>query len=210
MYIPVLIFLINSFLSVEPCDSINKGIKSEDISTYSIIERDTILVRKTKLYFNESGLTTTATTITESDTFVTVFSYDNNHITKWKKEYQIGSTDTTTFIAVKWDDNGRATKLVNATDKKEYSKHQYKNCRTIRIKRFQNNELFYSVDFYWDDKRITKTTSHYHGFLKESLGKASESIKSDYLFFDEKDNWAIRSYSKGKKQFIEDRYLEYY
>lgn len=212
MYIPFLLLFLNSFFSPgePPCEPMNKGVKSEDVSTYSIIENDTTLIRKTKIDYNESGLTMKAISASEIDTSVTIYSYDNNNVTKWKKLFLTGTKDTITFIAVKWDEDGRATKLIDVKDKKFYSEHDYKNCRTIHIKRFQDDELFYSSYYEWDDSLLTTVTSAYHGSAKEVIEESSTVTKYEYLFFDEKGNWTTRIYMKGEQQFIEYRSLEYY
>ena len=113
-------------------------------------------------------------------------------------------------IAVEWDKNGRTTKFVNEFDEKTYSEHQYKKCSTLRIKRYQNDELFYSVDFHWDGNLLTQKTSHFHGVLKEAIGKSTETTKSNFVNFDKEGNWTKRNYSQNKKTFMEDRRLAYY
>ncbi|MEM7105753.1 MAG: hypothetical protein AAF502_21625 [Bacteroidota bacterium] len=202
---------MSNIVIVDSCESINFGILSEQVLTYSINDRDTILERTTIVNFNKRGLTLKAVSFSESfpDTSITVMEYDSAKILGWK-EFMSGHNDTTTYQAVAWNQKGRGTKFVLLGEEGAYSIFAYNNCVTTQKKTFSNNELIYSIDYHWDGSLLNKTTSQFYGSLKEAIGQSISTTESDFEKFDEKGNWTQRSFTIDKTKHLELRYLSYY
>jgi len=210
-YLITATLLINSKALIEPCQSINFGLQSEKVLTYSIHDSDPILDWTTVIYFNELGYTLKAVSFSESnpDTSFTIMEYDNNKIIRWK-DFISGHNDTIVFQAVDWNQQGRGTKFIKQGEEGSYSIFKYKNCVTINKKTFSRNELIYSINYQWDDNLVKKSTCHFYGSFQQAIEQSVSTTESNFESFDEKGNWTKRTFIKDKKKFMELRLLSYY